>query len=82
MITGYADDGCCPAGTRTPTGAHQVHSPMSKGSKHFFFEKKKQTTFMSWCDSFRDARSETKVFWFFFSKKTMLPVLSEIILVP
>jgi hypothetical protein len=36
--------------------------------KHFFFEKKKQKTFGPW-----RALQESKVFWFFFSKKNILP---------
>jgi multidrug efflux system outer membrane protein len=39
--------------------------------KHFFSEEKKQKTFVSWC-SRRLTLQETKVFWFFFSKKNML----------
>jgi len=48
------------------------------GRKRFFFEKKKQKTF----DSLgprrlqRQDANKTKVFWFFFSKKNVLPSLS------
>jgi hypothetical protein len=46
-------------------------------SKHFFFEKKKQKTFgyfavplLALCGL--AGHQQTKVFWFFFSKKNML----------
>jgi hypothetical protein len=43
---------------------------ISKESKHFFFEKKKQKTFSRWAERYdRRARKSSKVFWFFFSKK-------------
>jgi len=38
--------------------------------KDFFFEKKKQKTFTHWLRPFRrGSGQESKVFWFFFSKK-------------
>jgi len=41
-----------------------------KKEKAFFFEKKKQKTFMSSDRFWRKVRdSDPKVFWFFFSKK-------------
>jgi hypothetical protein len=45
------------------------------GSKVFFFEKKKQKTFIrSGCGLSGQAQPRlVKVFWFFFSKKNMLP---------
>jgi hypothetical protein len=51
-----------------------VHTPSSgnfgKGSKAFFFEKKKQKIFVALAQSLRPLRgNQTKVFWFFFSKK-------------
>jgi hypothetical protein len=44
----------------------------SIGQKRFFFEKKKQKTFIRWGLAQRPVRlrpKRTKVFWFFFSKK-------------
>ena len=42
--------------------------------KHFFFEKKKQKTFGSLGPAYPRSRPKVaKVFWFFFSKKNMLP---------
>jgi hypothetical protein len=44
--------------------------------KVFFFEKKKQKTFVTLARSGRQLRAKiTKVFWFFFSKKNRLPFL-------
>jgi hypothetical protein len=44
-----------------------------KGRKDFFFEKKKQKTFIYWAErDDRRACEHPKVFWFFFSKKNML----------
>jgi hypothetical protein len=47
---------------------------MSEGRKTFFFEKKKQKTFIP-CGPRqpRRARKSAKVFWFFFTKKNSLP---------
>jgi hypothetical protein len=43
---------------------------IKKEEKNFFFEKKKQKTFMFWYGCLlQRAPQETKVFWFFFSKK-------------
>jgi hypothetical protein len=43
---------------------------MSAESKDFFFEKKKQKTFIHWFELYDwHARKAPKVFWFFFSKK-------------
>jgi hypothetical protein len=42
--------------------------------KRFFFEKKKQKTFVPWCLGLPDqTRQGPQVFWFFFSKKNSLP---------
>jgi len=41
--------------------------------KVFFFEKKKQKTFDCWARLAGSVRKEKKVFWFFFSKKNILP---------
>jgi hypothetical protein len=38
-----------------------------------FPRKKKQKDFFSWGCIGEGAHQDTKVFWFFFSKKTMLP---------
>jgi len=41
-----------------------------KKERIFFFEKKKQKTFIHWAELYRrHARKCPKVFWFFFSKK-------------
>jgi hypothetical protein len=46
---------------------------LNKASKGFFFEKKKQKTFVNWASGVSPARSKlTEVFWFFFSKKNRL----------
>jgi hypothetical protein len=42
-------------------------------SKHFFFEKKKQKTFIRYRGHFNRSHQKVKVFWFFFSKKNILP---------
>ncbi len=50
-----------------------------KKSKAFFFEKKQQKTFVMLTRSRHGARTEdTKVFWFFFSKKNTLASLRPI----
>ena len=47
-------------------------------SKAFFFEKKKQKTFVRLSRFYPDSRdSGIKVFWFFFLKKNCLPAFSE-----
>jgi hypothetical protein len=49
-----------------------VFSPSLRKEKDFFFEKKKQKTFMSSGRCWRKVRdSYPKVFWFFFSKKNI-----------
>jgi len=55
---------------------------MGEGRKHFFFEKKKQKT-LTYRPHYhrgrpttrRNGSQEAKVFWFFFSKKNILPFL-------
>jgi len=48
-----------------------MHTP--RESKHFFFEKKKQKTFIHWAELYDwRARKSQKVFLFFFSKKNFL----------
>jgi len=43
---------------------------MVRGKKHFFFEKKKQKTFTSLSRAYdQHLPKQSKVFWFFFSKK-------------
>jgi len=42
--------------------------------KAFFFEKKKQKTFVYWRALCRQRAPRDKVFWFFFSKKNSLPL--------
>jgi hypothetical protein len=45
-----------------------------KKERVFFFEKKKQKTFDSLSRAYpADLRQCAKVFWFFFSKKNILP---------
>ena len=47
---------------------------MRKESKVFFSEEKKQKTFVTWCTRQpRHVHQRAKVFWFFFSKKNILP---------
>jgi hypothetical protein len=50
--------------------APRERRPDKQVSKRFFFEKKKQKTFLSYTSGcFTCAAQGTKVFWFFFSKK-------------
>jgi hypothetical protein len=52
------------------------HVP-EKGRKAFFSEEKKQKTFIRWrVRSPGSTRQSPKVFWFFFSKKNILPSTS------
>jgi hypothetical protein len=45
-------------------------------SKNFFFEKKKQKTFMNVAEPLRTGAAQgPKVFWFFFSKKNCFLLL-------
>jgi hypothetical protein len=47
--------------------------------KDFFFEKKKQKTFVRLAAAFPDgARQGPKVFWFFFSKKNCLAFFARL----
>jgi hypothetical protein len=46
------------------------HQKVSKASKNFFFEKKKQKTFANWATGLSPARAQDqKFFGYFFSKK-------------
>jgi hypothetical protein len=56
-----------------------VHCWLTWKKKAFFFEKKKQKTFTYWAEpNDRRGRKCLKVFWFFFSKKNILPYASLI----
>jgi demethylspheroidene O-methyltransferase len=56
---------------------------MLEASKVFFSEEKKQKTFISWAAApFKATLKETKVFWFFFSRKNILPSIASIVARP
>jgi hypothetical protein len=55
-------------------GGQVIHLIACRNEKDFFFEKKKQKTFAWLSRAYpADLRQGVKVFWFFFSKKNMLP---------
>jgi len=54
-----------------------------EGRKAFFSEEKKQKTFVVWAAApFKATLKTPKVFWFFFSKKNILPSLASIVARP
>jgi hypothetical protein len=72
-------DHCQPAFSRSELGRHrgslhQIHLTVTRCSKAFFSEEKKQKTFISLSRMSPEAYvTRAKVFWFFFPKKNCLP---------